>query len=232
MSPQIPGLETSLVRPTTLSEVWLQFTDFDLVAKLVVALVLACSLAALIAYHPRTYGKIAKLGELESAKTLIVFSTVGAVIGTIVLRYPYTALAIFGIGGLLRFRTNLGQSKDTGRVILMTLVGLCCGLELPHVAVVTTAFAYLLIYVLEGPAAFRVVVKGLDRQHLGRAAGAYRALVEDLGCVVLSEKKNFKRKQTAFVFRAPRQLELEYLEQAFEERIPAELAGAVDWETG
>ncbi|MFQ5536643.1 MAG: hypothetical protein ACE5GJ_04250 [Gemmatimonadota bacterium] len=230
ISTQIPGLATDLGQPSTLVDVWLQFTDFDFVAKLVLALVLACVLAALIAYHPRTYGKVAKLDELESAKTLIMFSTVGAVIGTIVLRYPYTALVIFGIGGLLRFRTNLGQAKDTGRVILMTLVGLCAGLELPHVAVVTTAFAYLLIYVLEGPSAFRVVVKGLDRERLSMAAGAYRALVEELGCVVLSEKKNFKKKQTALVFRAPRQLKLEDLEQAFEEGIPPELAGAVDWE--
>jgi len=232
VSPQIPGFAPDQAQPSTLGEVWLQFMDFDLMSKLVLALVLACMLAALIAYHPRTYGKIAKLNELESAKTLIMFSTVGAVTGTIVLRYPYTALVIFGIGGLLRFRTNLGQGKDTGRVILMTLVGLCCGLELPHVAVITTAFAYLLIYVLEGPAAFRVVVKGLDREHVTAAAGAYHTLVEELGCVVLSEKKNFKKKQTALVFRAPRHLDLEDLERAFDERIPAELAGAVDWETG
>ena len=29
---------------------------------------------------------------------------------------------VFGIGGLMRFRTNVGEAKDTGRVILVTVV--------------------------------------------------------------------------------------------------------------
>ena len=63
------------------------------------------------------------------------------------------------------------------------------------------------------------------------AAAAYRTLLEEQGCVVLSEKKNFKKKQTAFVFRAPRNIVREDLEEALEEQVSPELKGAVDWET-
>lgn len=216
--------------PGTLVEYWRGFTDVDLIAKLLLALLLACVLAAVIAYHPRSYGKVTRLADLESPKTFIMYSMVGAVIGTIVLRYPYTALVIFGIGGLLRFRTDLGPAKDTGRAILVTLVGLCCGLELPHVAVVATVFAFLLMFMLEGRTAFRIVVRGLKQETVATAADAYRVLLEKHGCAILSEKKNFVKKQAAFVFRAPRNTDREDLEVAFEEHVSPELKGALDWE--
>ena len=224
--PQIQG-----GNPGTFAEYWLNFTDFDFIAKLLLALLLACVLAAVIAYHPRSYGKVTRLAELESPKTFIMYSMVGAVIGTIVLHHNWTAFVIFGIGGLLRFRTDVGPAKDTGRAILVTLVGLCCGLELPHVAVVTTAFAFVLLFMLEGQAAFRIVVRGLKRETVATAATAYRVILEKQGCTVLSEKKNFVKKQTAFVFRAPRNIDREDLEEAFEEHVSPELKGAVDWET-
>jgi hypothetical protein len=231
---QMPPLfpEPDAVMPATFVEYWLGFTDVDLIAKLLLALLLACLLAAVIAYHPRSVGKVTRLVDLESPKTFIMYSMVGAVIGTIVLRYPYTALVIFGIGGLLRFRTDVGQAKDTGQAILVTLIGLCCGLELPHVAVFATAFAFVLIFVLEGGAAFRIVVRGLTRETVPAAAAAYRALLEEQGCAVLSEKKNFVKKQTSFVFRAPRRVTREDLENVFEERVADDLRGAVDWEAG
>ena len=99
---------------------------------------LAAALGAVIAYHPRTRAKASTLPELEQPKTFIMYALVGAVIAKIVEANSAMAFVVFGIGGLMRFRTDVGPAKDTGRVILTAVVGVCCGLKLLVVAVMAT----------------------------------------------------------------------------------------------
>ena len=78
------------------------------------------------------------------------------------------ALVVFGIGGLMRFRTDVGPAKDTGRVILTAVVGVCCGLKLLVVAVTATAFGWLLLWMLERDTFTRLLVKGVPAEGLRR----------------------------------------------------------------
>lgn len=212
---------------------WQGFLDQLFLLHLLVSLFLAVALAATIAYHPRTYTKIGSLQAAEAPRVLLTYSVVGAVIGTMVLKYGYVVgFVIFGIGGLLRFRTAVGSAKETGRVILVTLIGLSAGLNLPHVAIVSTLFFWLLIYTLEGRRAYRIVVKGLTRENLPEAEDAYRDLLTAKGCRILSGKKSYVKQTVALVFRATRGLERDDLEDLFEEEIPDRFRTAVDWESG
>jgi len=56
-------------------------------------------------------------------------------------------LVVFGIGGLTRFRSAADSTRDTVRLIIVTLVGLTAGLGLLHFAVIITLFTSALIYV-------------------------------------------------------------------------------------
>ena len=74
--------------------------------------------------------------EAELPKVLIMYALVGAVVGEIVLEYGMVVgFVIFGLGGLMRFRTDAASTRDTGRLIMVTLIGLIAGLNLPHFAV-------------------------------------------------------------------------------------------------
>ena len=212
-------------------EPWKQFKDLPILLGLLVAFLLATGLSCVIAYHPRSYGKARTLSEVDSPKTYIMYALVGAVFGQICEIDYRLGFVLFGIGGLMRFRTDVGAAKDTGRVILVTCIGLCCGLLRYDIAVASTVFAYFLIAALEGGVAFKVTVKGLTDDTVVKSAAAYRHLLEQQGCRILKEKKNFVKNQVAFVFRAPRGLDREDLEQLFEEGISSELKGAADWQS-
>jgi len=206
-------------------------TDFRVVEslELIVALLLATVLAMAIAYHPRSYGKAATLEEAEQPKSFLLYTTIGVIIGQVVIFNSHFAFVFFGLGGLFRFRTEVGPPKDTGRVILVTCLGVACGLKIFPLAVIGTAFAWVMIFFLEGRVAHRVVVKGIEPGSLAQASEAYEEVLRENGFNVMSEKKNFLKGQVAFVFRAPGQLDREQLEVLFKD-IPPKLQGAPDWE--
>jgi hypothetical protein len=191
---------------------------------------LAAALGAVIAYHPRTRQKASTVEELEQPKTFIMYALVGAVISIIVQAVPAMSLVIFAIGGLMRFRTNVGPAKDTGRVILTAVVGVCCGLKLVLVAVLATAFGWVVLHFLERETFGELVVKGLDRESVPRAADAYRRVLAQAGCRILGERKKLIKGQVAFVFKAPSALDRERFEQVALADVPPEVRGTVDWD--
>jgi hypothetical protein len=102
---------------------------------------LAAILGAIIAYHPRYRKTTDILEEIEVPKVYIMYAVIGSIIGILVVKYGLIAgFVLFGIGGLMRFRAVLQSASVTDQEIFVTLIGLACGLDLPHVAVLATAF--------------------------------------------------------------------------------------------
>jgi hypothetical protein len=195
------------------------------------ALMLATALGALIAFHPMTPRTVDTLEEAELPKVYIMYALVGAVIGVTVLQYGLVVgLVIFGLGGLMRFRTDVESARDTGRLIVVTLVGLICGLNLPHFAVLATIFAYILIFFLDAFPICRIVVKELPAGKVTASAEAYRIALGQLNCKVLSERKHFAKPRIDIVFRAPRDSTPDVLHAELIRRIAADVRGEVDWE--
>ena len=164
---------------------------------MLIVFMLAAALGAVIAYHPRTRAKASTLPELEQPKTFIMYALVGAVIASIVEANSAMALVVFGIGGLMRFRTDVGPAKDTGRVILTAVVGVCCGLKLLVVAVTATAFGWVLLWMLERETFTRLLVKGLAHEAVAPAAEAYRRLLVQSGCRILASARRSSRARSA-----------------------------------
>lgn len=195
------------------------------------ALVLATALGAVIAFHPTTARTIDTREEAELPKVLIMYALVGAVVGEIVLKYGMVVgFVIFGLGGLMRFRTDASSTRDTGRLIIVTLVGLIAGLDLPHFAVIATAFAWILVYVFDGHPVCQLEVHEIPQGRVKDAAAAYRAVLAELKCTLISEDKSFSKSRIDYVFRAPRKSTEAGLHAALCEKVPKELRGEIDWE--
>ena len=207
------------------------FTDVAFLLNAGFALLLASALGAIIAYHPASRRSVDSLQEVEAQKVFVLYAAIGAITGTMVLRHgTVVGFVVFGIGGLIRFRTDLRSAAMTGRLILVTLIGLACGLQLAHLAVLTTAFGFVLIALLDATITCRIVVKHLGAGSLASAALAYRSLLEREGCRVLGETKSFAKEQVALVFHAPRRLAREQLARTLDAEVPDALKGVVDWE--
>jgi hypothetical protein len=210
---------------------WAGFLDSQAMLQSFLALVLALFLGAVIAFHPISSRLVDTREEAELPKVLIMYALIGAVVGEIVLEYGMVVgFVIFGLGGLMRFRTDAASTRDTGRLIMVTLIGLIAGLNLPHFAVMATAFAWILIYVFDGQPVCELEVHEIPKGHVKGAADAYRALLTELGCKIISEDKSFTKSRINYVIRVPRDKTQPALHAALCDRIPPEVRGEIDWE--
>ena len=217
--------------PVSMGEGWQGFTDISFLVSATLTLLLAVILGAIIAYHPKHGQTADTLAEIEAPKVYIIYAVIGAIIGIMVVKYGLVVgFVLFGIGGLIRFRTSLRSASMTGRVIFTTLIGLSCGLDLPHVAVLATAFGYVLILLLDASVAYRIDIRSLPSNHVIEAAAAYRALLEQEDCRIVSEKKDPGKKRVTFIFRTSKHSTQHELQDLLETRIDGSLKGSVNWE--
>jgi hypothetical protein len=212
-----------------LREGWESFADRWLLLDMVLVLLFALFLGALIAYHPSTRRRISTLEHFEQPKTLLMYAVVAAVVALIVEVQPAMAFVIFGIGGLLRFRTDVGEAKDTGRVILVTVVGLCCGLKIYIVAVPATVIGWILILLLEQQITGIIRVSGVGELSLLEATRVHRTLIVEAGCKIIGEQTKFIKREFTFVVKAPATLDRQKLQAKFD-ALPIETRGVVDYE--
>lgn len=207
---------------------WAAFADPEQYLQALLALVLATLSGLALAYHPVRRGRALSLMAVEQQKALVIYSCVGALIAIVCTVAPAMAFVIFGIGGLLRFRTDTGESKSTGHTIMGTLVGLCWGLGLPLPAAIATAYFWLMLWVLESGTVQELTVFGVEVANMPRAAEAYRGALARAGCRVLGQSKSFKKAQLSFVVKTPKSFGGDDIAKAAE-TIPSELRGTFDW---
>ncbi|RMH40010.1 MAG: hypothetical protein D6689_15045 [Deltaproteobacteria bacterium] len=212
-----------------LLEGWRDLANAWLLADMAIVLTLAIALAAAIAYHPATRRRMSTLDHFEQPKTILLYAVIGAVVALIVEVQPAMAFVIFGIGGLMRFRTLVGEAKDTGRVILVTVVGLCCGLKIYVVAIPATAVGWLLIYLLERQTAGIIRVSGVGEDAIHEATRAYRTALEAAGLRIIGEQTKFLKREFAFVVQAPPGFDRSRVEADLD-ALPAAVRGVVDFE--
>jgi hypothetical protein len=216
--------------PGSMGEGWRGFTDIGFMINAFLTLALAAVLGAIVAYHPKHIATADTLEEIEAPKVFITYSVIGALIGIMVVKYGLVVgFVLFGIGGLIRFRTVLRSASLTGAVIFVTLIGLSCGLDLPHVAVLSTVFGYGLIYVLNARLTYRVNIRAVSSGHIAASAAAYREVFEAADCNILHERKNPDKQRITFILRSGRKLTAEMFEEGIQ-NIDEPLRGYLDWE--
>lgn len=212
-------------------EGWEGFTDLDFLLGAFLKLVLATVLGAVIGFHPRRIRTADTLEEIGAPKVSMVYAVIGSLIGILVVKYGLVVgFVLFGIGGLIRFRTVMRSTQLTGQIIFVTLIGLTCGLDLPHVAVLATAFDFFLTLLLEARITYRVDVRGLPPERINEAADAYRTVLASRDYRVLSETKRPDKGRICFIFRSAARDTRSRIEGLLQENVDPLLRGSLDWE--
>ena len=226
---QLPEELSSNALPA--GEGWVGFTDTAFLLDAFLKLSLAMALGAAIGYHPRRLRTADTLEEIEAPKVSIVYAVIGSLIGILVVKYGLVVgFVLFGIGGLIRFRTVMRSAQLTGQVIAVTLIGLTCGMDLPHVAVLATAFDYVLTFILEARITYRIEVRGLGPERFAEAAEVYRGALTANGFRVLSEIKDPDKGRVCYIFRSAARDTRFRIEGLLEERVDPSLRGSLNWE--
>lgn len=208
---------------------WQGFLDYSYMFESFAALVLSTALGGLIAFHPTAVRKVDTVEEAELPKVQILCALVGAMVGVIVLEYGLVVgFVVFGLGGLMRFRTEAATTRDTSSLIIVTLIGLICGLNLPHFAVLATLYAWVVL-MFDGDPIYSLEVHEIPKGKMADASAAYRAGLAGLKCRVISENKSFAKRRLTFVIRSPGSRPVAALETALNEKIAPDVKGELDW---
>jgi hypothetical protein len=198
---------------------WSDFADYRSMLRLIVGLLLSVALTAIIAFHPRRYPQGITADEIAYPRTLFVYGIVGAMIAEAVVIHPPVAFVVFGIGGLLRFRTNVGAASDTGQLILVTIIGIACGLHAFPLAVLGAGMGWLLLFLLPPRVTYLVDIHGVRRDEFADTLRNGAEGVSASGCSVVHTRSRRSKNRITFVGVAPLGVTGEDIEKKIREKV-------------
>lgn len=191
------------------------------ILSLLLGLLVAAICGLAIAWHPRRSGKGDPVEDLERRNTLIVLALVGAIVSELVRVDPAMALVVFGIGGLIRFRTVLENPKTTGKAIMVVVIGLACGLGQLAMGVFFTIFAWLLIFWLDSSVGYRIRLKLAARADSKAALLALLACIRQAGGRVSSAEDYEHKRQIVVIGKIPSMVDPVKFKATLSSRLPA-----------
>ena len=121
--------------------------DGDNLMVALIRLPVAAALGAALALRPRRRGTPAR--STAVVQTQILLSVVGAVIMLVVGASLARAFGIVGAANLIRYRSKIEDPKDAVVMLCALAVGLASGVGLYRLAVFSTAFLVLALWIIE-----------------------------------------------------------------------------------
>lgn len=107
----------------------------------------AAGLAVVLALRPRRRGTPPR--QAHVVQTQIILAIVGAVVMLVVGASLARAFGIVGAAGLVRYRAKIDDPKDAGVMLATLAIGLAAGVGLWMLAVFSTAFVLVLLWLVE-----------------------------------------------------------------------------------
>jgi hypothetical protein len=209
---------------------WQQITNLQEMAELLLAVLVTAALTAAIAFHPVVLAERRTAEDHQEPRSLFLYALVGLLVGFMVMHHGYLiGFVIFGIGGLMRFKTDTGDLADTRRLILVTLIGLSVGLNLPVMAVVATACAWIVIYVLGRELHLTVEVQFDGMKQTRLHIDTLRDLLRERGYQVQSVAKHRFKAGADYLVVVPGKLGRDAVMREMASLQATKLYGITDW---
>lgn len=202
----------------------------EVISGFVQAFLLTCGLSTAISFLPSIrQRRFTKLG-VELLKSIYVFSIIGMMCGLIVHIQPKDSqlgFVIFGLGSLMRFRTDLDDASDTGKVMMAALIGLCVGLGLTEFAILAALGVWIVLVTIEQSDTLKMLVVYKETSEISDSLPAlYRALGKS-GLTITSVLRSESNLEYEFVLRTPRGLPIELAESSILRDVPSQTSGTI-----
>jgi uncharacterized membrane protein YhiD involved in acid resistance len=119
----------------------------QMVARALLALPLAAVLGTALAFRPKRRGTPPRSAPV--IQTQIILAVVGALVMLVVGSSLARAFGIVGAANLIRYRAKIEDPKDAVVMLATLSVGLATGVELYGLAVFSTIFILLVLWIIE-----------------------------------------------------------------------------------
>lgn len=122
-------------------------TQLEQLQHALARLPIAAGLACILALRPRRRGTPPR--KLPVIQTQIILAVVGAVVMLVVGSSLARAFGIVGAAGLVRYRSKIDDPKDAGVMLSTLAIGLASGVGLWLLALFSTGFVLVVLWVIE-----------------------------------------------------------------------------------
>lgn len=183
---------------------WSQAGNIRELVLFVTDVLVVAAISALVAYHPCRRRHRLSLSELKTPRFFYLYGLLGLAIGFLVEQHGYIiGFVVFGIGGLVRFRTDLENSDDTVEMIIVTFLGLCVGLNLPVMAILIALAAWVILYLTGRLVGYELNLKSEDRETLETELEALSGCLAERRWPLMQVARPDSKDHAIVTFRVP-----------------------------
>ncbi len=127
---------------------WAQVYNWPEMIQFGLGVIETLLLTTLLAFHPQNREHIQEERSWRVPRALFLYGLIGMLVGFLVVHHGYLiGFVVFGIGGLFRFRMETLSISNAAQLILVSLIGLAIGLDLPVMAALAALSAWGVLWV-------------------------------------------------------------------------------------
>ena len=206
-----------------LGEGWTQIRGPEELYVFAFDVVVTVLLTALIVYHPVRRKTRRSLADLTMPRLFFLYALIGMSVGFLVVQHgSIIGFVIFGIGALLRFRSNLDDPVDTVEMIIVTVLGLAVGLGLPVMACLVAVVSWGFIWLGGRNSGVEISLKGGTEELSVQAAEQVEAMASEAGWKQVHKHYVPGKARIALLYTTSGRLSESEIETMISQSVPAE----------
>jgi len=200
---------------------WAQIYNLPELQSFGIDVVLTLALAALLTFHPVRRASRTRPRDFVMPRLFLLYALVGMAVGFLVIQHGYIiGFVIFGIGALLRFRSNLDDPVDTVEMIVVTVLGLCVGLNLPIMGILIGAVTWIVIWLTGKRLPLEIRLQAEDAAQLDKQLADLKGIVGEEGWKVVHQHRATSKFSIRLVVLVPVSQGLEGAEDTLASGLP------------
>ena len=173
---------------------WAQIFNVKEMIQFGLGVVETLILTTLLAFHPQNREHVQGKRNWRVPRALFLYGLIGMLVGFLVVHHGYLiGFVVFGVGGLFRFRMETMSISNAAQLILVSLIGLTIGLDLPVMAASAAIAAWIVLWVFGGRQDLVLEVKFREDLNYAQALDGLKKSLSEKGFVwVTVTKPKFK----------------------------------------
>lgn len=202
------------------------FRHAPYVADLVLGMAASIVIALVLTSSPRRAARFDPVARAESRRAIVICALIGCIAAELVqaseqfLLGAEIALVLFGIGGLVRFRTLFDDAGQTGIAIIATVLGLACGMSEYSLAALALAIVYLVNWWMSSVGYVQVRVRARKHQDLAQVQAAVTGILQAQQFSVLRSNPNASERTVEVYASTGAEFDAEALQSAISAALP------------
>ncbi len=213
-------LADSASEEISIGQSWAQFQGPEELLYFLFNVAVVVALTALLVFHPVRRGRRRNVNDLMMPQLFFLYALIGMVVGFLVVQHgSMIGFVVFGIGALLRFRSNLDDPIDTVEMILVTILGLAVGLGLPVMALCVALTAWGFIWLGGRKTSVSLSLRGQDFAETEKAAQSIQLFASAAGWQLINKHQAPGKSRVDLLFLANEKVQEAQLETKIAETV-------------